>query len=86
MFLLSQIMGGFGPVLYVGETNSFSKRLKDHSMDNSPLKKRLDEIGLDINDTSVTLLPMESASEDDRKFLEQILTYLLMAPLTMRAG
>ncbi len=84
--LIDQITNQFGPVIYVGQTGSFQKRMFQHFADNSPLQSRLSDINMDINDTSVSYLSLPDANGQERELLEQILTYLLVSPLTMRAG
>lgn len=86
MNLLDDILFNFGPILYVGETDSIRTRIKEHINANSPLRLRLAELGLDIQSTTLNILLMPGSNGNERKLLEQILTHLLVSPLTFRAG
>jgi hypothetical protein len=86
MVFLEDTLKNFGPVLYVGQADSLRSRLNSHISENSTLRKRLEEINLNFEDTTVSLFVMNGASESERINLEYILTLLLVSPLTMRAG
>jgi len=76
----------FGPVLYVGETSCLKGRISDHVGSNSPFRVRLATLNLGIEDTAFCFFPMPQSSTRERQLLEQILTHLLVAPLTYRPG
>jgi len=76
----------FGPVLYVGETGCLKGRISDHLGSNSPFQVRLTALNLNIEDTAFCFFPMPQSSARERQLLEQILTHLLVAPLTYRPG
>lgn len=76
----------FGPILYVGQTECLRQRLTDHACGTSPLTSRLGDLGLELGDTIVYYLPMVQSSQAEREMIEQILTHILVAPLTYRPG
>lgn len=84
--LLQITTEAFGPTLYVGETDCIRTRVKDHVSTNSPYRERLAELGLDLEDTILNYHEMPDSSQKERQLLEQILSHLLVAPLTRRAG
>jgi len=86
MNFLDKVMSNMGPVLYVGEADDIKTRMEDHATSNSPLQKRLADLGLTLAETTVIVFWMKGSSKDERTLLEQILTYLLISPLSFRAG
>jgi hypothetical protein len=76
----------FGPILYLGETECLLTRLRNHVAKGSPLRVRLGELGLDIADTMFYCFGMDGTKKRVRQMYEQLLTHLLVAPLTFRAG
>lgn len=78
----------FGPVLYVGETDDLCRRVKEHLAVGSGFRKKIEDIGLSINDVAFYYmeLPEFEYGETERKAIESILTHALGAPLTTRAG
>jgi len=86
MNFLETVMSNMGPVLYVGEADDIRTRMEDHTTSNSPLQKKLDDLGLSLGNTTVTVFLMKCSNKAERTLLEQILTYLLISPLSFRAG
>ncbi len=86
MNFLETIMSNMGPVLYVGQAVGIGDRMEQHTSSNSLLQKRLADLGLSLADTAVIVFLMKGSNNYERTLLEQILTYLLISPLSMRAG
>jgi hypothetical protein len=76
----------FGPILYVGETDDIQRRVIEHSKGQTELLSRLDKVGLSIDEIIFLYFPLPSSSVEERTLFEQILTHLLIAPLTVRPG
>ena len=77
----------FGPVVYVGETSCLVTRILQHISLGSPFRMRLATLGVDISDVAVFYCTnAELESNETRTLLEGVLTHLLSAPLTFRAG
>jgi hypothetical protein len=81
----------FGPVLYVGEASILRNRINDHLNKTSGFSERLSELGLDISQDvgcSYFILPKEYKDDEHKRrlILEEILTYGLSTPLTMKPG
>jgi hypothetical protein len=77
----------FGPVMYVGETDCLLSRLSQHAAPGSPLRIRLQSLGLDIEDVAVFFgVSPDFQSKHRRTLYESVLTHVLGAPLTFRAG
>ncbi len=76
----------FGPVLYVGETDNLNQRIIDHKNGRSLLLNGLIDLGLHFDEVALSYLPLKVSTQKERKFIESILTILLLAPLTKRIG
>ena len=84
--ILEAASGRFGPVLYVGETDTIKGRVSTHIGPNSPFRTRLRELGLELEDTELNYLDMNGRSDSERKIIEFVFTHLFVAPLTFRPG
>lgn len=77
----------FGPVVYVGESDCLLTRFSSHISSSSPLRGRMNELGLDLDDLALFYCSDAIFVEQTlRTLYEGILTHLLGAPLTFRAG
>jgi hypothetical protein len=76
----------FGPVFYVGEADSLRDRISTHYTGQSTFSARLDLVGLSLSDLSLQYTETPNLTESERTLLEQCLTHILIAPLTIRAG
>lgn len=76
----------FGPVVYVGEANCLLSRISDHLREGSPFRERLGDLDIHLDHVVLFFLPMTGTSKRQRHLFEYILTVLLLAPLTRRAG
>lgn len=83
---LSRTVDQFGPVLYVGEATSLRDRISTHCTGQSRFATRINRLGLEQSSVSVQYCVTPDLSESERRLLEQCLTHILAAPLTMRAG
>lgn len=84
--LIRETTDTFGPVLYVGEAASLKSRIGEHCKPGSPLQLRLRQHQLTIEDTTLVITPLPAASKEERQLAEQVLTHILVAPYTFRAG
>lgn len=76
----------FPPVLYVGETDNFVSRVKEH-LQGSDVWDRLRLAGYSFADVDFLPLPLpDSFDPKERIVVERILSHLLMAPFTDKAG
>ena len=83
---LDRTLATFGPVVYVGETEDLRGRLSDHLERQSPLQKRLRHLGIALEDCHLWHVTLGDLDRAKRQAFEQLVTELLIAPLTHRAG
>lgn len=76
----------FGPVVYVGETEDLRGRLSDHLKQTSPLRERLRHLGIGLEHCHLWYVNLGDLDRAKRQAFEQLVTELLIAPLTHRAG
>jgi hypothetical protein len=77
----------FGPVVYVGESECLLTRLTQHVLGLSSLTDRLQNLDLELSDVAFYYCTHECfVGSESRTLFESILTHLLGAPLTFRAG
>ena len=80
--LLQSCVLEFGPAFYVGEADCLRTRVSDHLGQNSSIRKRLNDAGIEMEEsTSLRFMRMDGATKEDRTLLEQILTHLLVLSL-----
>ncbi len=84
--VLQDAASRYGPVLYVGETADLRARIRDHLRGKTALHDRLADLGLSNDDVLVSCAELPELEKKERQVLEQILTHILVAPLTHRAG
>lgn len=84
--LLAESMKYFGPILYVGESGNLRQRINEHLSGATGFARRIPEIGLTMDDLHVWLVILENYSTEDRVRFEQLMTHLVGAPLTRKAG
>lgn len=83
---LDRTLASFGPVVYVGETEDLRVRLSHHMERGSPLRNRLHHLGIEVEDCHLWFVPLGHLNRAKRQAFEQLVTELLIAPLTHRAG
>ena len=83
---LRELTLAFGPVLYVGEADCLRTRVFDHLREFSPLRQRLTELTVPLDEVALFWIPLPGTTKEYRQFLEQVLTHALGAPLTRRPG
>ena len=76
----------FGPAMYVGESNCIRTRTIQHISDGSDLRLRIADLTLEIEDLALYYAETPNITLDTRRLLESVLTHILGAPLTYRAG
>ena len=84
--ILQNSLDCYGPVIYVGQSEKIRTRVFDHISLNSPLRKRLKLLDLSIEDMAFRYFPMPDSKKSEREILEQLLSVLLVAPLSLRIG
>lgn len=85
---VANLLRGFPapPVLYVGETTSFSARVKQH-LAGSDIWTRLFDAGYTHADVEFLAIPLPvEFSDQERQIVERIVSHLVLAPFTDRAG
>jgi hypothetical protein len=83
---VEQLMSEFGPVLYVGSSGNLRNRVRDHLRGQTGFIGRLEECGLSLADVALSFVTLENQDESIRFQLEAVLTHLVGAPLTRKAG
>lgn len=83
---VNRATSNFGPVLYVGESSFLRNRIEQHLAQGSPLRKRVTRLGLDFDTLTVWCMPTPGMAVEARRALESIITAILVAPATFRAG
>jgi hypothetical protein len=88
MELLAGLVQHFGPALYVGESGNLRSRILDHVNGATGFAERLEDAGLSLRDVALWYLVLDDPpfSEAARKHIEGVLTHLVGAPLTRKAG
>lgn len=76
----------YGPVLYVGESGNLRERIKEHLAGTTGFSDRLRELGLTFDDVQLSYMETPSLEPGCRGEIEAVLTHLLGAPLTRKAG
>ena len=84
--LLPDSIGRFGPVLYVGETQDLRNRIRTHMSGGTDFLGLARTTGIPQNHLILYYLPLPHFSDQTRTLVEQVLTHLLVAPLTRRPG
>jgi hypothetical protein len=83
---LSEMTKEFGPALYVGESEDLQRRVREHVSGSTGFSRRVEESGLQMSDLVLSGVTMGSSSPAKRRQLEFLLTHLVGAPLTRKAG
>jgi len=83
---ISSAINYFGNVFYVGESSNLRVRILQHARGSTNLIENLEAVGISTNAVAVQFRILEGYSAKERRLVEQILTYSLFAPLTMRPG
>jgi hypothetical protein len=75
------------PVLYVGETRNFSQRALQHvSGTPSEVWQRLQSAGYQFSDVCFLPIPLPNFDDQERQMVERVLSHVLLAPFTEKAG
>jgi len=83
---LEGLVDAYGPVLYVGESEKLQQRIRQHLRGETGLVTRLKECGLGLKDVALSYILLDGTPENCRLQIEQLLTHLVRAPLTRKAG
>lgn len=84
--LMTESINEFGTVFYVGQASNLESRIRAHAKGATGLFDKLKNLGLSAETVAVKYLILEDFSKKQRELAEQMLTFSLFAPLTMRAG
>ena len=84
--LLTESIGRFGPVLYVGEAQDLRQRIRSHITAGTQLLELARTTGIAQEHLLLYCLPLPNLSEQTRTLVEQVITHILVAPLTRRPG
>jgi len=84
--LVADATARFGPVLYVGESSNLRDRIKEHLAGTTGFSDRLCELGLSFDDVQLSYMETPGLDPGCRGEIEAVLTHLLGAPLTRKAG
>lgn len=84
--LFTETIGHFGPVLYVGEANNLRRRINDHVAAGTDLIELANAAGMGPEHLVLYCLPLPKSTQPTRTLIEQVLTHILVAPLTRRPG
>ena len=76
----------FGPILYVGEASNLRERIDGHLQSKTELLESAHGLGMTIDDLLLYCLPLPQFDRLTRTLIEQLLTHILVAPLTKRPG
>ena len=75
-----------GPVLYVGQAEDICGRVGDHVRGQTGFASRVGRLGIEFEDLVLQYAETPELEKQARELLEQILTHVLVAPLTIKAG
>ena len=84
--LLRHSVGRFGPVLYVGQASDLRHRVHTHVTSGTQLLDLAGRAGIAPAHLLLYCLPLPNQSVETRTLLEQLLTHILIAPLSYRPG
>lgn len=87
--LLRESSDQYGPILYVGsatKTGGLRQRITQHVQERTSFAKRLKSAGIPLASMRVHVLPLPAVNATTIELLEALLTHLLLAPLSVRAG
>lgn len=84
--IVTNAVNNFGSVFYVGESSNLRNRIHAHARGSTGLLDKLDSLGIDPEHIAVQYLELKGFSKANRQLAEQLLTFSLFAPLTMRPG
>ena len=76
----------FGPILYVGEAGNLRERIDAHLQSKTELLAHAFDLGMTIHDLLLYYLPLPQFDRSTRTLIEQLLTHILVAPLTKETG
>lgn len=83
---LEELLLAFGPVLYVGESSDLRRRVREHLRGETGFVERLQECGLGLGDVALSYVVLDPFPDSCRFQIEELLTHLVGAPLTRKAG
>ena len=86
MLKLLELFGSVAPIVYVGQSKDLRARIRKHLSKGSSLSSRVESCGLFMENLTLRYVEVPDFKLADRRLLERIVTYICLAPLSMRAG
>ena len=84
--VLQESVAQFGPVLYVGQASDLRQRVHTHVTSGTDLLDLARTAGIESDHLLLYCLPLPNQPVETRTLVEQLLTHILIAPLTYRPG